>query len=333
MAVEKHTRSSRLLGAVARLGLAAGRVLPVRSLQVLGGALGAAAARGRGRMREVSELNVAICLPELEAPARAALVRRSLVETGRTAFEMGAVWGRDLEALGSMIASIEGDGLVDAVRASGRGAVLFLPHLGNWELFSHVLSRHGDFFALYRPARIAEVDRVMLGARERSRCSMIPATAQGVRRALTALRAGELLVILPDQEPVRDHGVFAPLFGVPALTMTLACKLLARTGAAALFGTARRRSDGRFAVHVRTAPDDLGDPDLEVATAAMNREIEAAVRSCPEQYQWSYKRFRTRPEGELTPYRATNFRPDTVGRLDPVIRARLETAGVRPSRG
>jgi KDO2-lipid IV(A) lauroyltransferase len=333
VAVEKHTRSSPLIGVVARLGLMAGRVLPVRTLQTLGGALGAAAARGHGRMREVSELNLAMCLPELDAARRRALVRHSLVETGRTAFEMGAVWGRELESLGSMIASVEGGGLVDAARASGRGVVLFLPHLGNWELFSHVLSRHGDFFALYRPARIAQVDRVMLEARERSRCTMIPATSQGVRRVLTALRAGELLVILPDQEPVRDHGVFAPLFGIPALTMTLACKLLARTGAAALFGTARRRSDGRFDAHIRTAPDDLGGPDLEVATAAMNREIEAAVRSCPEQYQWSYKRFRTRPEGELTPYRAKNFKPDTIGWLDPVIRARLEASGVRPTRG
>jgi len=332
VADEKHTRSSPLIGALARLGVTAGRLLPVRMLQAVGGRVGSVAARGRGRMREVSDLNVAMCLPDLDRSARAALVRRSLIETGRTAFEMGAVWGRSLDALGSMIASVDGLEHVDILRADGRGAVLFLPHLGNWELFNPVLSDHGGFVALYRPARVAEVDRVMLAARERSRCTMIPATAQGVRRVLTSLRAGELLVILPDQEPVKDHGVFAPLFGIPALTMTLACRLLQRTGAAALFGTTRRRPDGRFDVRIRTASEDLGDPDLETATAAMNREIESEVRACPEQYQWSYKRFRTRPEGELTPYRAKNFRPETIGRLDPVIRARLEAAGVRPSR-
>ena len=35
------------------------------------------------------------------------------------------------------------------------------------------------------------------------------------------------------------------------------------------------------------------DLDEEVGTAALDREIGAAVRSSPEQYQWNYKRFRT----------------------------------------
>jgi KDO2-lipid IV(A) lauroyltransferase len=36
---------------------------------------------------------------------------------------------------------------------------------------------------------------------------------------------------------------------------------------------------------------------LENAVAAMNAAIEQAVRQLPEQYLWSYKRFKTRPPG------------------------------------
>ena len=38
--------------------------------------------------------------------------------------------------------------------------------------------------------------------------------------------------------------------------------------------------------------------DPEVDTVRMNQIIEAAVREMPEQYFWSHRRFKTRPEGE-----------------------------------
>jgi KDO2-lipid IV(A) lauroyltransferase len=333
MGVEKHSRSSPMLGAVARCGLAAGAGLPIRLMQALGAGLGRGMARGHGRMREVSELNLAMCLPELTATERSTLVGRSLVETGRTAFEMGAIWGRRPGDVIRLVATVSGAEHVDNARASGRGALLFLPHLGNWELFNAVMSRRGGFVALYRPARVAEIDRLILTARERSGCTMAPATSGGVRQLLAALRDGQLVLVLPDQEPIRDHGTFAPLFGLPALTMTLACRLLQRTEATALFGTAQRRPDGRFDIQIRPAPADLADPDLTTAVAAMNLQVERAIRGLPEQYQWSYKRFRTRPEGELTPYRSRTFRSENIARLDPTIRARIEYAGLRPTRG
>ena len=37
----------------------------------------------------------------------------------------------------------------------------------------------------------------------------------GLRRVAQGLRDGQVVGILPDQEPLKDHGVFAPFFGVP----------------------------------------------------------------------------------------------------------------------
>ena len=34
------------------------------------------------------------------------------------------------------------------------------------------------------------------------------------------------------------------------------------------------------------------------ATAALNRGVQACVELVPAQYQWSYKRFSLRPDGE-----------------------------------
>ncbi len=35
-----------------------------------------------------------------------------------------------------------------------------------------------------------------------------------------------------------------------------------------------------------------------IAATALNREIESCVRTRPEQYLWSYKRFKSRPDAE-----------------------------------
>jgi KDO2-lipid IV(A) lauroyltransferase len=47
----------------------------------------------------------------------------------------------------------------------------------------------------------------------------------------------------------------------------------------------------------------LDDPDDVVAATRLNLGIEECVRHCPEQYTWSYRRFRTRPPEELAAVR------------------------------
>ncbi|MEO8010440.1 MAG: lipid A biosynthesis acyltransferase, partial [Dokdonella sp.] len=99
-------------------------------------------------------------------------------------------------------------------------------------------------------------------------------------------------------------GVFAPFFGIEALTMVLVPRLAERTGAIVLFAFAERLTDGAgFRIHIVPAPEGIADADLRVACSALNRGIENCVVLAPMQYQWHYKRFSKRPAGERNPYR------------------------------
>ncbi len=117
----------------------------------------------------------------------------------------------------------------------------------------------------------------------------------GVSKLIRALKAGELVGILPDQVPADGSGVFAPFFDHPAYTMTLACKLAQRPGVRVFCGYAKRlpTSTGFRAV-IREL--DLRRETLDESITAMNQAIEELVRECPEQYQWEYKRFRRQPD-------------------------------------
>jgi KDO2-lipid IV(A) lauroyltransferase len=129
---------------------------------------------------------------------------------------------------------------------------------------------------------------------------MVATDNKGVAELLRALRAGDISGILPDQVPDISGGVYAPFFGVPALTMTLVSKLQHKTGARVLLGVARRLQGAAghgFEIVFREPDPEIYAGDIPASLAALNRSIEALVSETPEQYQWEYKRFRRQPDG------------------------------------
>jgi KDO2-lipid IV(A) lauroyltransferase len=129
----------------------------------------------------------------------------------------------------------------------------------------------------------------------------LPASAQGVRALFAHLRNGKGAGILSDQEPSRGQGRFAPFFDLRALTGVLAPRIARKTGCKVFFAVAERVPAGRFRIHLLPGEDALGGDDLDAALAAVNRGVENCIAIDPAQYLWSYKRFKTRPEGE-TPF-------------------------------
>lgn len=293
------SRRERLL--LALLQLSARLPLPV--VRGLGRGLGALLACFPSRARNTTDTNLRLCFPEQSAAERRRLRRRSLMETVTTALEMGPLWFWPVPRLLARIRRVHNEALFRAALADPRGLLLIAPHLGNWELIGLYVSQQASLTTLYQPPRQARLEPVIVAARQRSGARTVPTSRRGVMALFKTLQAGEVVGILPDQEPEPESGVFVPFFGVPALTMRLACQLLAKTGAQALMVVAwRDRTGGGFTLAFEPVDPAIYDSDLVSAAAAMNRSIEALVRQHPEQYQWEYKRFKKRPPGEPKVY-------------------------------
>src|SRR5690606_27260248 len=146
----------------------------------------------------------------------------------------------------------------DVLRAAldaGRGVVILAPHIGNWEWLGRWLGRHFQAANMYLPPKKnPELGAALVAARSRDGPVLVPAAAGGVRALLRRLKAGGVVAILPDQEPKQAGAEFAPFFGQPALTMTLASNLLARTGARAVFAAALPHVDGGVRLVFRAPP-------------------------------------------------------------------------------
>jgi KDO2-lipid IV(A) lauroyltransferase len=195
-----------------------------------------------------------------------------------------------------------GGELIDAALEAGRGVVLLTPHLGCFEVCAQAIAeRWGQrtrLTAMYRPARQPWLRTLEETARQRPGLATVPAALAGVRQMIRALRKGEMVGLLPDQVPPEGMGVWAPFFGRPAYTMTLAARLVQQTGATMLLIWAERLPQGRgYAVRVGPAtplPAGAADDEaLQVACAtSVNRDMERLIAGCPGQYLWGYDRYK-----------------------------------------
>jgi KDO2-lipid IV(A) lauroyltransferase len=255
------------------------------------------------RKRRVTRLNLRAVYPDMESALRNRIGRASMTHYVRGVFEAGMLWHWPLEKVYACFDEVQDlEYLNDAVSA-GKGLIVAAPHCGSWEMLNLILHRYAKAAILYKPSKYADINEMLLEKRLRGGAEMVPATATGIRRMLKLLKAGYSVALLPDQEPTRGEGQFAPFFGVEALTGVLLPRMAQRTGADVVFAVCERRSGGRYRVHLFKTDESIYSENMREALTTVNRGIEQCIEVDTEQYLWAYKRFRNRPEGEKSFYK------------------------------
>lgn len=235
--------------------------------------------------------------------------RGGIAHAGRMILETPWLWMRPpKQALGAAL-RWDGAELIEAALQNGKGLVLLTPHLGCFEICAQAYAetfaetlvqgqpRLSPITVLFRPARQAWLREVVDASRGRPGLATAPANLAGVRQMIRALRQGHTIGLLPDQVPPQGLGVWAPFFGLPAYTMTMAGKLLQQTGATALLIWGERLPKGQgFVVHVRPAPQIAPEQAPESAAETINKAMEEMIRLAPDQYLWGYHRYK-QPRG------------------------------------
>lgn len=267
--------------------------LPLPVLHAAGSLLGWAIYLGSARYRRNLRANLAQA-----GFADADTRRETIAATGKMVAELPAIWLRPRSETLRWVRSIEGETLIDAARAEGRGIVFLTPHHGCFEITAQAAAERFPITVLYRAPKLAFLESAIEYGRAQLNVRLAPADLGGVRELLAALKRGEAVGILPDQVPGEGEGEWSEFFGRPAYTMTLAMKLAARPNTIALLAFGERLARGAgFVVHVRPLPEALpGEPPAR----HLNRALEALVRERPGQYLWGYNRYK-RPEGAPPP--------------------------------
>lgn len=269
--------------------------LPFSWLQALGRGIGRLMYRLDGRNAHNANVNVALCFPELSAEAQAALARQSLIETGQTYAEMIKIWTHPRHDWNALV----DDGGCMAWGCShlktGRGGIMALPHLGNWEIGARLLeSLNTPVTVLYRPPRQPYLEDFLVQRRRNRILRPVPVDLSGIREAEAALQRNEIVMIIADQVPKKwkSSGVIAPFFGQPAVTMKLINRLARRHKVpVAFYYIYRTAQTPPYKAACFLAEPEIASDDPQEAAVALNHSLERCIRAHPEQYQWVYRRF------------------------------------------
>jgi len=270
--------------------------LPLGWLHALGGWLGWATWWLSPSYRRRLDANLARALGRHDRAVRNA----AIAEAGRQALELPWLWLRPSSEVVAKVVRVEGWEVVDAAHAAGAGILFLTPHLGCFEITAQYYASHAPITVLYRPPRKAALQPLMEAGRARGQMRTAPADLSGVRKLVKTLRSHEAVGMLPDQAPARGEGVWAPFFGRPAWTMTLAARLSEVKSVRPILIWAERLPRGAGYVVRTSEPREPIEGSIEERCAAINREIERLILACPAQYLWGYNRYK-RPSGVEPP--------------------------------
>jgi KDO2-lipid IV(A) lauroyltransferase len=269
-------------------------LLPLRVLHAIGASLGWVLYACTPAYRRRIDENLPANLPD-----RAHALREAIGESGKQVMELAWVWTCTPQRILARTQT-ENPEVLEAALQQDRAILMLTPHLGCFEAIgrSYMASNQGrarPMLALYREPRKSFLRPLFTQARASGGLLLAPADLHGVRLMIKSLREHGVVGLLPDQVPSRGEGVWAPFFGRPAYTMTLPARLARAHDALVLLVFARRLPAGQgYRIYWQQLDDGLDGDPLADATR-LNRAMERLVLRCPEQYLWSYNRYKVPP--------------------------------------
>lgn len=275
-------------------------MFPLPVTWVLGSVLGELFHLLPSKLKKIALTNVGLCFPELGTAGQHSIVRRYFRTLGVSMLTYGLGWWASPRRLRRLI-RFRDRHYYDSALSRGRSIILFSPHFLALDISGIAMSTERPMISMYREQRDRVLDRML---RKRGRFGGVLFERKASLKALIRhIREGRPFYYLPDQDPGGAESVFVPFFGVPAATVTAFSRIAQMTGAAVIPCYNRILPWGR-GFEVRFEPPLEGYPSDDPVRDArrMNEELEKVIRMHPEQYLWSYRRFKTRPSGSPPVY-------------------------------
>ena len=252
--------------------------------------------------RLVALRNVELCFPEQTPAQREALVREHFQWLGRSIVERGLLWYAPVARLKRLI-HVEGN--VTLAEHSAQPVMWLVPHFMGLDVAGAAtqLFQKQHVGSIYQAQSDPVMDAAMRAGRLRFKQGEVFARSDSARPLIRAIKRGDAFFNLPDMDFGARDAAFVPFFGVPTATL-LAPSRMARALGMVVQPVVTEMLPGGQGYRVRFLAPWTHFPTAHALadTAAMNRWIETEIRALPAQYLWVHKRFKTRPEGEVSLY-------------------------------
>lgn len=265
-------------------------ILPLWCLHAFGGLLGLMYFFISARYRSEYYNHLSVYLGKnLRPPLSFRLI--SSAHAGMAMLELPYYWRRNMRLEIGKTVRIENWHHIEKAQQQGQGILFLTPHLGCFEATAQIFASREPITILYRPHRKKQFQEIIQSYRAQNNISLAPTNLKGVRQLLKALKQNKAVGLLPDQVPAKGEGVWVPMFGQPAYTMTLVGALAKSTHCQIILAVGVRRPFSGVTLKLYEGPKNLPNDPSQAATI-VNQSMEELIRAFPEQYIWGYNRYK-----------------------------------------
>ncbi|MCY4051905.1 MAG: lysophospholipid acyltransferase family protein [Gammaproteobacteria bacterium] len=276
--------------------------LPRVWLMKLGGWLGDWSRHRNHKRRNIARINLELCFPDLSKQHREKLLIQHFRYQARGLLDLGLACMGSRQKL-DRYHKIEG---IEHITSNlGKSGVIVIGfHSIGMEMAGISLLGDMPLVSMMKRDSNPVINRFLYRSRTRFKKAEIYMRDQGLRGIVRGVREGKACYLLPDEDHGdSSHTVFAPFFGEPKSTLTTVSRLSIKTGAqVVVFFCLLDAKTGIYKSIVRKPIGDFSKYDELENAKRINQAAEELIRLAPEQYMWTFKLFRTRPDGGTNPY-------------------------------
>ncbi|RKY17751.1 MAG: hypothetical protein DRP63_03180 [Planctomycetota bacterium] len=195
--------------------------------------------------------------------------------------------------------------VVKRLRRSDCGVIVASGHIGFWELFGAYSSMRVPTTVVAKRIYFPRYEREVAYLRGRLGMRVVYQD-EGIKPVLTALRRGEVIGILVDQDIKSVAGVYVRFFGKEAYTPSAPSALSVATGAPILPAAIIRVAANKHRIIFEEPIFPPANVTNKVAarlqlTQQWTSALERIIRRYPQQWVWFHERWKTRPESQPAP--------------------------------
>jgi len=273
--------------------------LPMAWSRRLGAGFGYLMMQTNKKRRDIARINLELCFSEWDPTARQQLLQHHFKVSGQSYFDLAYLaWASERRIL----RKTKIRGLEQYRELHGRNVILLVPHCVGINFGGSLMARERDTFTMIKLQRNPVVNWLLTRAQTRFH-AMLLSRDQGLRPVLRGLKHGLVFHYSPDEDFGDRQSVFVPFFGVPTATLTTLGRLahIANALVVPCFTNLLPNGNG-YEIILKPPLEDFPIGDAVCDAARMNAAIEDGLRQTPEQYIWTFKLFKTRPNQAPSPY-------------------------------
>lgn len=268
-------------------------ILPLPFLQYIARGIAHLLYYSDSSIKRITSINLQLAYPKLAPTTLQKCVHLSIQSQCQTYIEFLKCWGMSPQYSLDLLKNIHGESVLTEALANKKGVIVVVPHFGCWELLNAWLNVYTQPMIMYKPYKTKGVNRYILEAHQKFNATLVPTDETGIRSIFKHLKQGGLTVILPDHLPKPSGGIYSYFFQQHTLSATLVSKMAAKTQCNVIGLSCIRNTDATgFNVYCTKLSQEILSKDLQQSVDCLNLAMQDMINQAPEQYIWSYRRFR-----------------------------------------